>query len=290
MVPQPERRRHGRARRLLRPGGEADRAAHGGRDRARPGDPGLPISGIGGIATWRDAAEFIALGASNVQVCTAVMHYGFRIVEDMIDGLIELDGREGLSQHRPTSRPRRCRNVVDWEYLNLQLRRQGASSTRTCASSAAAATSPARTPRTRRSQATKNGQRHFEVIDDECVGCNLCVHVCPVPNCITLRRCRPASIDPRTGQAVPRLRPTGPRTRTTRCGRRNLPEVQRRQHAHRGDPHHVQLADPRRHRRQRRPRVPRRRAVSTAARSSRSATKLDAPAGAQVDRRRRAST
>src|SRR6202034_2507009 len=49
--------------------------------------PELPVSGIGGIATWRDAAEFIALGAGNVQVCTAVMHRGFKIVEDMIDGL-----------------------------------------------------------------------------------------------------------------------------------------------------------------------------------------------------------
>ena len=48
---------------------------------------GLPISGIGGIANWRDAAEFIALGSTSVQVCTAIMHYGFRIVEDMIDGL-----------------------------------------------------------------------------------------------------------------------------------------------------------------------------------------------------------
>src|SRR5262245_811985 len=47
----------------------------------------VPISGIGGIATWRDAAEFIALGSTSVQVCTSVMHYGFRIVEDMIDGL-----------------------------------------------------------------------------------------------------------------------------------------------------------------------------------------------------------
>ncbi|MFQ5655297.1 MAG: NAD-dependent dihydropyrimidine dehydrogenase subunit PreA, partial [Planctomycetota bacterium] len=47
----------------------------------------LPISGIGGISDWRDAAEHIALGASSVQVCTAVMHHGFRIVEDMIEGL-----------------------------------------------------------------------------------------------------------------------------------------------------------------------------------------------------------
>src|SRR3982750_2153886 len=48
---------------------------------------GLPISGIGGITTWRDAAEFMALGSGNVQVCTAAMVYGFKIVEEMISGL-----------------------------------------------------------------------------------------------------------------------------------------------------------------------------------------------------------
>src|SRR5215510_7478013 len=47
----------------------------------------IPVSGIGGVGGWRDAVEFMLLGASTVQVCTAVMHYGFRIVEDMIDGL-----------------------------------------------------------------------------------------------------------------------------------------------------------------------------------------------------------
>jgi len=47
----------------------------------------IPVSGVGGISNWRDAAEHIACGATTVQVCTAVMHYGFRIVEDMIDGL-----------------------------------------------------------------------------------------------------------------------------------------------------------------------------------------------------------
>ena len=47
----------------------------------------VPISGIGGIETWKDALEFILLGASNVQVTTAVMQYGYRIVEDMISGL-----------------------------------------------------------------------------------------------------------------------------------------------------------------------------------------------------------
>ena len=56
------------------------------RSRRDP-EVGLPISGIGGISGWRDAAEFILLGCGTVQVCTAAMHYGFRIVEDMIDGL-----------------------------------------------------------------------------------------------------------------------------------------------------------------------------------------------------------
>src|SRR5229473_3134936 len=47
----------------------------------------IPISGIGGIGNWRDAVEFMLLGATSVQVCTAAMHYGFRIVRDMIEGL-----------------------------------------------------------------------------------------------------------------------------------------------------------------------------------------------------------
>ena len=45
------------------------------------------LSGIGGIETWRDALEFIQLGCSNVQVCTAVMQYGYRIIDDLILGL-----------------------------------------------------------------------------------------------------------------------------------------------------------------------------------------------------------
>src|SRR6185312_5450789 len=59
-------------------------------------EPGaLPVSGIGGVATWRDAAEFILLGCQSVQVCTAAMHHGFRIVEDMIDGLSNWTDEKG---------------------------------------------------------------------------------------------------------------------------------------------------------------------------------------------------
>ena len=46
----------------------------------------IPISGIGGITTWKDAVEFMLLGASNVQVCTAAMISGFKIITDLCDG------------------------------------------------------------------------------------------------------------------------------------------------------------------------------------------------------------
>src|SRR6266516_4975126 len=57
----------------------------------------LPISGMGGISRWRDAAEFLLLGASSLQVCTAVMHYGFRIVEDLCDGLSNWMDEKGIA-------------------------------------------------------------------------------------------------------------------------------------------------------------------------------------------------
>jgi dihydropyrimidine dehydrogenase (NAD+) subunit PreA len=79
---------------------------------------GLPISAIGGITTWRDAAEFIALGAGNVQVCTAAMTYGFKIVEEMVTGLagfMESKGYSSIEDFRGRAVPA----VTDWQYLNL---------------------------------------------------------------------------------------------------------------------------------------------------------------------------
>jgi hypothetical protein len=66
-----------------------------------PETHGLPISGIGGVTTWRDAAEFLALGAGTVQVCTAAMTYGFKIVEEMKSGLSQYLDESGQSLDRP---------------------------------------------------------------------------------------------------------------------------------------------------------------------------------------------
>ena len=58
----------------------------------------IELSGIGGIETWRDALEFIQLGCSNVQVCTAVMQYGYRIIDDLILGLQRYMIKRGVTE------------------------------------------------------------------------------------------------------------------------------------------------------------------------------------------------
>ena len=55
----------------------------------------MPISGIGGIESWRDALQYLVLGCTNVQVCTAVMQYGYRIIDDLILGIQDWMIRKG---------------------------------------------------------------------------------------------------------------------------------------------------------------------------------------------------
>ncbi len=156
---------------------------------------GLPISGIGGIATWRDAAEFIALGSTSVQVCTAIMHYGFRIVEDMIDGLsayMDSKGFRSISDLRGRAVP----NVTEWKYLDLHAKRvaridhekcigcnlcyiaceDGAHQCIDLVDATPYGLGPGRVP----------GKPVPLVRESDCVGCNLCSIVCPVDGCITM--------------------------------------------------------------------------------------------------------
>ena len=166
----------------------------------------VPISGIGGIATWRDAAEFIALGATSVQVCTAVMHYGFRIVEEMIDGLesyLDEKGMSSLAELRGKALPA----YVDWGDLDLNYKIVadvdpalciGCGLCKVaCRDSAVACIHGAGEPLTvghlapRRDEAIATAaskEGHIVWVDEtECIGCNLCYHVCPVAGCITMK-------------------------------------------------------------------------------------------------------
>lgn len=147
---------------------------------------GLEISAIGGIMNWRDAAEFIALGASAVQVCTAAMLYGFRIVDDMIDGLSTFMDQKGYHSIADF-RGRAVRNVVDWNALNMNFDLKAKINEATCIECGRCHIACEDTSHQAiRFDHLPDGSRRFTVIDDECVGCNLCQIVCPVPECISM--------------------------------------------------------------------------------------------------------
>jgi dihydropyrimidine dehydrogenase (NAD+) subunit PreA len=168
-----------------------------GRDAATRG---LPISGIGGIGTWRDAAEYLALGCGNVQVCTAAMVYGFKIVQDMIDGLSNYMDEKGyatVDDFRGLALP----TVTDWQHLNLAYTEKAVIDQSLCIQCGRCHIACEDTSH-QAITASKDGKRHFEIKEDECVGCNLCVNVCPVPQCITMRPLPPGEMDTRTRQPV----------------------------------------------------------------------------------------
>jgi dihydropyrimidine dehydrogenase (NAD+) subunit PreA len=143
---------------------------------------GLPVSGIGGIETWSDAAMFFLLGAANVQVTTGVMHYGYRIIESLCEGLEDYVETRGF------------RSVADLVGVGLKF-----------------TVDPAEHHQTKHvvSQVDRDkcvgcgwchvvchdganqamrfdcSTRKAEVDEERCVGCLLCKHVCPVWDCIT---------------------------------------------------------------------------------------------------------
>jgi dihydropyrimidine dehydrogenase (NAD+) subunit PreA len=184
-------------------------------DIARDKRIDLPISGIGGISDWRDAAEFIALGAGTVQVCTAVMHHGYRIVEDMIEGLDEYLRRMNM---------KRVTDLVgaaipgfkEWGELDLNYhviadiddtKCIGCNlCTVACHDGAHQCIHPpgtrpieghvapmaAEAAKRLAASSPEDPYRVPWVDETECVGCNLCHLVCPVEGCITMREARRA--------------------------------------------------------------------------------------------------
>ncbi|MFN4100722.1 MAG: NAD-dependent dihydropyrimidine dehydrogenase subunit PreA [Pararhodobacter sp.] len=164
-----------------------------------PETAGLPISGIGGVTTWRDAAEFLTLGAGNVQVCTAAMTYGFGIIKEMTSGLSLWMDKKGFTSVDQVS-GRAVPNVTDWQYLNLNFVTKARIDQDKCISCGRCF---AACEDTSHQAILMSPERVFEVNDAECVACNLCVNVCPVEDCITMERVTPGELDERTGLVVP---------------------------------------------------------------------------------------
>ena len=197
----------------------------------------LPLSGIGGISDWRDAVEFLLLGCSTVQVCTAVMHYGYRIIEEMTDGLANWMVEKGFSKISDFE-AKSLRHVEEWKHLNLNYKIVARIQEEKCigcqlcytacwdgahqcihmdrvgpvAETAAGHNDRHPTPARREAQSREviavtpipkldhassvNGSEPYptplgripRVDESECVGCNLCYLVCPVPGCITMEQ------------------------------------------------------------------------------------------------------
>jgi len=135
-----------------------------------------PISGIGGIETWKDAAEFIMLGCANVQVATAVMQYGYRIIDDLIGGLSSFMAREGyksvgalVGKALPNiiSADKLDRDTVQIPYIKEDACVNCGRCYISCSDAG--------------HQAIRwdKKERRAEIMKDKCAGCHLCVLVCP---------------------------------------------------------------------------------------------------------------
>ena len=139
------------------------------------------LSGIGGIETWRDAAEFLALGCKNLQVTTAIMQYGYRIVEDMASGLMhfmEERGYNKLDEFIGFA----LNNIVPAEDLNRDFKILPNFDDDKCLGCGRCYISCYDAAH----QAIDwNAEKRRPELNDNCVGCHLCLNVCPVQECIT---------------------------------------------------------------------------------------------------------
>ncbi|MCK6528884.1 NAD-dependent dihydropyrimidine dehydrogenase subunit PreA [Myxococcota bacterium] len=153
---------------------------------ARHPDFRLPLSGIGGIATWRDAVEFMLLGSGTVQVCTEVMLRGYGIVGDLIEGLTEYMRTHGF-QRLDDFVGRAVPAFREWGELDLNyevVAKIDATTCIGCQRCLVACMDGAH----QCIHPDPSGSRVPVVDESECVGCNLCQIVCPVDGCVTMEQ------------------------------------------------------------------------------------------------------
>lgn len=153
---------------------------------ARDSEIDVPISGIGGIETWKDAAEYMLMGASTVQVCTAAMHHGFRMVEDMIDGLNNYLDKKGLASAMDLV-GKTVPKYRNWGDLDLNYKRVARIDTDRCINCNKCFISCEDTAHQCIERfIDSEGHQQLKVREEDCVGCNLCAIVCPVDDAIQM--------------------------------------------------------------------------------------------------------
>lgn len=146
----------------------------------------VPISGMGGVSNWQNAVEFMLMGATGVQICTAAMHHGFRIVEDMLDGLNNYLDEKGIARVMDLV-GKSVPKYSDWGNLDLNYKIVARINQDTCINCnkchiACEDTSHQCIDMLKDS----SGKSYLQVREEDCVGCNLCSIVCPVEDAITM--------------------------------------------------------------------------------------------------------
>ncbi len=136
----------------------------------------MHISGMGGIESWVDALEFILLGSSSLQITTSVMQYGYRIIEDLLDGiknyLLSSDKSSikdliGLSSRTVVNHNTIERETITYPVFNLDKCNGCGRCYISCMDGGHQAIN------------FDNEKRIPKLIGSKCVGCHLCRIVCP---------------------------------------------------------------------------------------------------------------
>ena len=151
----------------------------------------VPISGIGGITTWKDAVEFMLLGASNVQVCTAVMKYGFRIIEDMCEGMSNWMDEKGFEKTTDFI-GKSVDTLTHWEDLDINYHHIAHINQDKCIHCGLCYIACEDTSHQSINLDYGKPYNTYTIKEEECVGCNLCQLMCPVTDCITMEEHRVA--------------------------------------------------------------------------------------------------
>ena len=144
----------------------------------------LPISAIGGIETWIDALHFLLLGATNLQVTTGILRYGYRIVEDMIEGLSDFMIERNITSLNEII-GKAAEKIVDPSEFTTRFQVVSVIDEDKCIGCGQCYISC----HDGANQAIQfdSETRKASVDEDRCVGCLLCKHVCPVWDCVSYK-------------------------------------------------------------------------------------------------------
>ncbi|MEJ7769885.1 MAG: NAD-dependent dihydropyrimidine dehydrogenase subunit PreA [Chitinophagaceae bacterium] len=145
----------------------------------------VPVSGIGGISTWKDAVEFILLGATTVQVCTEVMKHGFRIIDDLCDGLNNWMNEKGFATTNDFQ-GMSVRTLTNWEDLDINYHIVAKINQDKCIHCGLCYIACEDTSHQSIHLDKGTPYNTYTIKEEECVGCNLCKLICPVEDCITM--------------------------------------------------------------------------------------------------------